>query len=376
MAVTKKQLIDRVRELVEDVEWSETSILDHLNQGLLEMAAGRIDVGSASFEFDLPDLLTSDDLVLGTVETVVAVGNVTSLTLASNSISGEDAAERLANVYQVRVKEVDKDDYTSVTVLTVSDDNEAVLVITSIGASATIKLQYEITYAPVPSTAFMAFPPDYHRNLFWATSQTHEERITIFKSFQRFLKRDSELDDEGNVNRLFPQGTQKLYFGDIGADTLTLRYSRKSVPMAEQVFTLTSTATARPRVDEKISGGSSSAIGYIVWFNATDSKIGVSRIVGTFTSTETITGASSAFTATATDNNDDERQTPDGLPESMEKPLLVFYAASEVMKEKGILEMARGFEQDLFVKLTTLQREIGPVDDDPAYTYDEGEYEV
>jgi hypothetical protein len=89
-------------------------------------------------------------------ETVNAAFNATSLTLAANGVHGGDAATRLANVHNVRVRVPTTGEWIDVTVTAVSAVTPAVLTITAPGAALTVT-QYEILYVPIES-AWGTFP--------------------------------------------------------------------------------------------------------------------------------------------------------------------------------------------------------------------------
>ncbi len=88
-------------------------------------------------------------------EEVSAMDNATSLTLAANGVAGSTAAERLANVHQVKV-ELTSGVWTEVAYSVVSSATPAVITITSAGGAGTSK-KYKILYRPTEA-AWATFP--------------------------------------------------------------------------------------------------------------------------------------------------------------------------------------------------------------------------
>lgn len=88
-------------------------------------------------------------------EDVSAVDNATSLTLAANAIEGATAAERLANVQEVRA-ELTAGVWTDITPTAASDATPAVITIPSQGGAGASKT-YRITYIAAES-GWMSFP--------------------------------------------------------------------------------------------------------------------------------------------------------------------------------------------------------------------------
>ncbi len=89
-------------------------------------------------------------------ETIEAAGNAISLTLAANAVAGSTAAERLANIHQIKV-ELATGVWTEVVCTAVSSATPAVLTITNPGGSASPAVDYKILYRP-PEAAWGTFP--------------------------------------------------------------------------------------------------------------------------------------------------------------------------------------------------------------------------
>ncbi|ACL05237.1 hypothetical protein Dalk_3549 [Desulfatibacillum aliphaticivorans] len=88
-------------------------------------------------------------------ETVSALDNAESLTLAANGVHGSTAQDRLDNVHQIKV-ELDSGEWTEVEFSGVSDADPAVITITDPGgAGATVN--YKVLYVPTEA-AWGAFP--------------------------------------------------------------------------------------------------------------------------------------------------------------------------------------------------------------------------
>jgi len=90
-----------------------------------------------------------------TEETITALGNATSLTLAANAVEGSTAAERLDNVQRIRI-ELTTGVWTEVAYSAVSAATPAVITITSPGGAAT-DFTYKVLYTPDEAAAF-TFP--------------------------------------------------------------------------------------------------------------------------------------------------------------------------------------------------------------------------
>lgn len=90
-------------------------------------------------------------------ETVVALNNTTTLTLASNGVHGTTADERLDNVQVVRAAASGSDQYEICTVTEVSDATPAVITIESLGGDGLDSLNYKILYVPTEA-AWGTFP--------------------------------------------------------------------------------------------------------------------------------------------------------------------------------------------------------------------------
>jgi hypothetical protein len=88
-------------------------------------------------------------------ETISALDNVTSLTLAANGVAGSTAAERLANVHQIKV-ELAAGVWTEVAYSAVSAATPAIITITSAGGAGTSK-DYKVLYRPTEA-AWATFP--------------------------------------------------------------------------------------------------------------------------------------------------------------------------------------------------------------------------
>jgi len=89
-------------------------------------------------------------------ETVSALNNATSLTLAANGVEGADAAARLDNVHRVRA-ELSPGVWTEVAVSDVSADTPAVITITSPGGDGSASIDYRILYTPTEAS-WATFP--------------------------------------------------------------------------------------------------------------------------------------------------------------------------------------------------------------------------
>ncbi len=91
-----------------------------------------------------------------TKETVSAVFNAESLTLAASAVQGADAATRLDNVHAIRVLVPTTGEYKDVAYSAVSSATPAVITITAPGVAATTTT-YEIIYVPTEA-AWGTFP--------------------------------------------------------------------------------------------------------------------------------------------------------------------------------------------------------------------------
>ena len=89
-------------------------------------------------------------------ETVSALNNATTLTLAANAVQGATEAERIDNVQIVRASE-SGGQYKFATVTGVSADTPAVITIESLGGDGASTIDYRILYTPV-EPAWAAFP--------------------------------------------------------------------------------------------------------------------------------------------------------------------------------------------------------------------------
>jgi hypothetical protein len=82
-------------------------------------------------------------------ETISAPANAPSITLASNGVEGDTAAERLANVYRVRAKDVGSEVWEVLEVVSVSEAVPAVITFEqALGQSGT-NVDYYVDYIPV-----------------------------------------------------------------------------------------------------------------------------------------------------------------------------------------------------------------------------------
>ncbi len=90
-----------------------------------------------------------------TEETVSALGNATTLTLAANGVHGATDQARLDNVQRIRV-ELTSGQWTEVEYTAVSSATPAVITFTSPGGAATA-VNYKVLYLPVES-GWMTFP--------------------------------------------------------------------------------------------------------------------------------------------------------------------------------------------------------------------------
>ena len=124
-------------------------------------ASAFIDSLSAKFAKDAWVELSGSALLTGksessiTEESITAAENVTALTLAANGVAGSSAAERLANIHQIRA-ELASGVWTEVAFSAVSAATPAVITITAPGAT-TDDVTYKVLYAPT-ELAWMAFP--------------------------------------------------------------------------------------------------------------------------------------------------------------------------------------------------------------------------
>lgn len=89
-------------------------------------------------------------------ETVSALNNATSLTLAANGVEGADAQTRLDNVQRIRA-ETATGVWTEVTYTAVSSATPAVITIQSLGGDGLSNYNYKILYIPTES-GWMTFP--------------------------------------------------------------------------------------------------------------------------------------------------------------------------------------------------------------------------
>ncbi|MCE5212104.1 MAG: hypothetical protein LLG40_11165 [Deltaproteobacteria bacterium] len=89
-------------------------------------------------------------------ETVAALDNATTLTLAANGVAGSSAADRLANIHQIKV-ELASGVWTEVAFSAVSNATPAAITITSAGGAGTDTVNYKILYRPAEA-AWGTFP--------------------------------------------------------------------------------------------------------------------------------------------------------------------------------------------------------------------------
>ncbi len=89
-------------------------------------------------------------------ETVSALNNATTLTLAANAVQGATAQERLDNVQVVRASE-SGGQYKFAVVTDVSADTPAVITIESLGGDGASSIDYKILYVPT-EPAWATFP--------------------------------------------------------------------------------------------------------------------------------------------------------------------------------------------------------------------------
>lgn len=90
-----------------------------------------------------------------THESLTALDNATSITLAANGVQGSTAAERLANVQRI-IAEYPSGTWVDVTYSAVSAATPAVITITSVGGAGT-SITYKVLYVPTES-GWMTFP--------------------------------------------------------------------------------------------------------------------------------------------------------------------------------------------------------------------------
>ena len=116
---------------------------------------------TATFARDEWVKLTAEVLGTGKVtnnvteETVNALDDATSLTLAANAVEGADAAERLQNIQRIRIA-LASGVWTEVAYSAVSAATPAVITITSAGGASALK-DYKILYIPTEA-GWMTFP--------------------------------------------------------------------------------------------------------------------------------------------------------------------------------------------------------------------------
>ena len=121
-------------------------------------------VDSLSLEFSVDDWVKGSCAIKATgkydntitEETVSALNNTTSLTLAANAVAGSTAQERLDNVQVVRAS-ASGGQYKFATVTAVSSVTPAVITIESLGGDGLSSINYKILYAPT-EPAWATFP--------------------------------------------------------------------------------------------------------------------------------------------------------------------------------------------------------------------------
>lgn len=91
-----------------------------------------------------------------TLDSLVALDNATTLTLAANGVHGSDAAERLSNVHQI-IAEYPSGTWVDVAFSAVSSATPAVITIASVGGTGG-SISYKVIYIPVESGWAAAFP--------------------------------------------------------------------------------------------------------------------------------------------------------------------------------------------------------------------------
>lgn len=89
-------------------------------------------------------------------ESISALNNATSLTLAANGVEGSTAAERLRNVHRIRV-ELTSGVWTEVEFSAVSSATPAAITITDPGGDGLSSVTYRVLYVPTES-GWMSFP--------------------------------------------------------------------------------------------------------------------------------------------------------------------------------------------------------------------------
>ncbi|MCE5212994.1 MAG: hypothetical protein LLG40_15740 [Deltaproteobacteria bacterium] len=150
-------------------------------------------------------------------ETVSALDNVTSLTLAAKAVAGSSADERLANVQAIKV-ELATGVWTDVVFSAVSSATPAVITITSAGGAGSATVNYKILYRPTEA-AWGSFPAQVVEDALKVSQLTLNiggtwdgAAFSGGKSFGDVLKSiEGEINDNGECS--FVPGTSGDYAG-------------------------------------------------------------------------------------------------------------------------------------------------------------------
>lgn len=134
-----------------------------LGQTVLKRRFASMFVDSFVARFSTDDWLSLSAQLMGTgkvtdnvyEETLAALDNAESLTLASNGVEGSNAQERLDNMQRIRI-ELTTDVWTEVVYSAVSSATPAVITITDPGGAGASK-DYKLLYIPTES-GWMSFP--------------------------------------------------------------------------------------------------------------------------------------------------------------------------------------------------------------------------
>ena len=235
------------------------------------------------------------------------------------------------------------------------------------------------TVSTSTSYAYVSMPTDYQRNMFFATSDASDGRVNITENWLKFKKKWPMLDQDGSVSDIIVKG-RLLYYQGIpsSSDTLTLEFYRKPSPVGT-VQTL-SGLSGTPYYGETVTGGTSTAEGTVIGWDSDMSLLTLylSDEDTQFNTSESVTGGTSGFTATAASVVNDE---PDGIPESLQTALLTHYAAWKIYVERiedgmeGNRPNSRYNEMEFYKALVSMVYYIGSNREvEPSYIGDEGLY--
>jgi len=238
---------------------------------------------------------------------------------------------------------------------------------TQVFSSPLEDLETSDTVTASASAAYVSLPSNYQRELFYIYNDSAPGFVNMVNAFGGLLNSNPSLDRERNVTDAVIEGNKLYYQGIPGdAQTLTLNYFRKPHEMA--TYTSSGISFSGTTILDSNDGLGVFYAGQTIDIEGNYANSGEHVIVSVEDDGSGMTVSDSSTTESA-GSSLTIRSRPDGIPEHLQKELLVNHAVMKILQRKLVfgstvdltMEYRQGFYRAMIDLETDVERTRSPI---------------